>query len=156
MEAWGGLAACGWDFSAPEGTPEYLKGENDMFSKEITYTDYDGNQRTETFYFNISRAEVIKMDLMIPGGLEKMLQKAASLQDGKRFGEFLEMLILKAYGEKSEDGRRFVKSDALSEAFAQTEAYSELWSALLTDKEFATEFLTGIMPAAEPAAEPGK
>lgn len=118
-----------------------------MHKRTITYTDYDGNVRTEDFYFNLTTAEITKMDLSAIGGLEKRLRKLVEKQDAPGIMKTFEELIHQSYGEKSEDGRRFIKSDELSTAFEQTEAYSELFMQLCTDAEEAVKFVKAIMPA---------
>jgi len=117
-----------------------------MYKKTMTYTDYDGNERTEDFFFNLTKAECIKLQLGTDGGLEKMLQKIIAEQDVPRIIPIFEKIILDAYGEKSPDGKRFIKSKELSEAFSQTEAYSDLFMELATDADAAAEFINGIVP----------
>lgn len=117
-----------------------------MLKKTMTYTDYDGNQRTEEFYFNLSKAEVMEWELGTAGGMQKMIERIVAEQDTKRIVELFKELILKAYGEKSADGKRFVKSKEITEAFAQTEAYSDLFMELSTDSEAAASFINGIVP----------
>lgn len=118
-----------------------------MFTKTITYIDYDGNKRTEDFLFNLSKAEIIRMEFSETGGMEKMINKIIAEQDNKKLMNLFENIILKAYGEKSADGKRFIKSDELSTNFKQTEAYSELLVELLTNEAAATEFINKIIPA---------
>ena len=101
-----------------------------MLKKTITYTDYDGNERTEDFYFNLTKAEITEMELSHDGGLTKLIEKIVAEQDSKRIVEIFKDLILRAYGEKSPDGKRFVKNQELRDAFAQTEAYSDLFMEL--------------------------
>lgn len=117
-----------------------------MLKKTMTYTDYDGNQRTEDFYFNLSKAEVMEWELGTTGGMQKMIERIVAEQDTKRIVELFKEIILKAYGEKSADGKRFVKSKEITEAFAQTEAYSDLFMELSTDSEAAASFINGIVP----------
>lgn len=117
-----------------------------MLKKTITYTDYEGNERTEDFYFNLTQAEILEMDLSASGGLEKMIQKIVSEQNGERIVKIFKDIILKAYGEKSLDGRRFIKNDELREAFIQTEAYSQLFVELATNSDAAADFINGIVP----------
>lgn len=121
-----------------------------MFKKTMTYMDYDGNNRVEDFYFNMTRAEVLEMEMGTTGGMVKMLEKIVAEQDAKRIVEVFKTIVLKAYGEKSPDGRRFVKTTELTEAFAQTEAYSDLFMELATDAEAAAEFINGIVPQTQP------
>jgi len=117
-----------------------------MLKKTITYADYDGNQRTEDFYFNLNKAELAEMEMSYDGGLVKMIEKIVSAQDSKRIVEIFKDLILRAYGEKSSDGRRFVKTSELRDSFAQMEAYSELFMELASSAEAAAAFVNGITP----------
>ena len=118
-----------------------------MLKKTITYVDYNENKRTEDFYFNLTRAEITEMEIGEVGGMTQMLNKIIALQDNRRIVEVFKELILKAYGEKSPDGKRFIKSQELREAFAQTEAYSELFIELSTDADAAVAFVNGIIPS---------
>jgi len=120
-----------------------------MLKKTITYTDYDGNARTEDFYFNLSKAEITEMELSVNGGLVKMIGKIVESQDSKRIVDIFKDLILKSYGEKSPDGREFVKNKEICNSFAQTEAYSELFMELATNAEAAAAFVNGITPKIE-------
>lgn len=117
-----------------------------MLKKAITYTDYNGVERTEDFYFNLSKAEVMEMELGTVGGLAEMLKKIVDSQDVPALIKNFKEIILKAYGEKSPDGKRFIKSEELSTAFSQTEAYSTLFMELATDHEAASVFINGIIP----------
>ena len=118
-----------------------------MLKKTVTYVDYNGVERTEDFYFNLSKAEVTEMELSIEGGFSKMLEEIVKSNDNARILELFKEMVLKAYGEKSADGRRFVKSKELAEAFSQTEAYSEIFMELAMDEKAAAAFVNGIMPA---------
>lgn len=120
-----------------------------MLKKTITYTDYDGNSRTEDFYFNLSKAEVMEMEMGTTGGMERMIERIIAAQDSKRIIEVFKEMILKAYGEKSPDGKRFIKSQELSDAFSQTEAYTELFMELATNADSAASFINGIIPKSE-------
>ena len=117
-----------------------------MYIKAITYTDYDGEERTENFCFNLNKAEIAEMDLSATGGLESTIKEIIAAKDNAKLVQLFKGLILKAYGVKSPDGRRFIKSAQLSEEFSQTEAYSELYLELVTDAGKASEFVKGIMP----------
>lgn len=121
-----------------------------MLKKTITYVDYDGNERTEDFYFNLSKAEIAEMELSAEGGLTKLIERIVAAQDGKKIVEIFKDLILRAYGEKSPDGKRFIKSPELRDAFAQTEAYSELFMELATNADASTAFVNGIIPQVAP------
>ena len=118
-----------------------------MLKKTITYTDYNGVERKEDFYFNLSKAEVMEMELSTTGGLAEMIKRIVAAQDQPAIIKVFKDRILKAYGEKSPDGKRFIKSPELSDAFAQTEAYSILFMELATNDEAAAKFINGIVPA---------
>ena len=122
-----------------------------MLKNTITYTDYNGTERKEDFYFNLSKAEVMEMEMSTSGGLAQMINKIIETQDSPAIIKIFKDLILKAYGEKSPDGKRFIKSHELSEAFAQTEAYSNLFMELATDADAAAKFVNGITPVEIPA-----
>jgi hypothetical protein len=113
----------------------------------MTYTDYNGTERTEDFHFNLSKAEVMEMEMSTSGGLAEMIQRVVAAQDQPAIIKIFKDLILKAYGRKSPDGRRFEKSAELSEDFAQTEAFSMLFMELATDADAASKFVNGIVPA---------
>lgn len=117
-----------------------------MLKKTMTYTDYDGTERTEDFYFNLSKAEAIEMELGVTGGMVQMMNKIVAAQDSKKIIDIFKDIIFKAYGEKSPDGKRFIKSKELSEAFSQTEAYSDLFMELATKADSAAAFVNGIVP----------
>ena len=118
-----------------------------MLKKTITYTDYNGAERTEDFYFNLSKAEVMEMEMSTTGGLAEMITRIVAAQDAPAIIKIFKDLVLKAYGEKSPDGKRFIKSEELAIAFSQTEAYSQLFMELATDAEAAAAFVNGIVPA---------
>ena len=127
-----------------------------MLKKTITYTDYNGSERTEDFYFNLSKAEVMEMDMSTSGGLAGMLQRIVAAQDAPAIIKIFKDLILKAYGVKSPDGKRFIKSEELATEFSQTEAYSILFMELSTDADAASEFVTGIVPVDKDQIEAAK
>lgn len=122
-----------------------------MLKKNIKYTDYNGVEREETFLFNLSKAELMEMEMSTEGGLAEMIQKVVDTQDAPSIIKVFKDIILKAYGEKSADGKRFIKvSDAgvpLSIGFSQTEAYSQLFMELATDANAAANFIKGIIPS---------
>lgn len=118
-----------------------------MYKRTIKYIDYDGNERTEDFYFNLSKAELMEMELSIDGGMKAMLEKIISAQDTKKIIEMFKNILLKSYGEKSDDGKRFIKSPELSKAFSETEAYSILFTELAQNSGKAAEFINGIIPS---------
>lgn len=118
-----------------------------MLKKTITYVDYNGNERTEDFYFNLSKAEVTEMEMSTSGGLAEMIQRIVAAQDAPAIIKVFKDLILKAYGVKSPDGKRFEKSEKIATEFAQTEAYSQLFMELATDAAAASAFINGVVPA---------
>lgn len=122
-----------------------------MLKKNIKYTDYNGVEREETFLFNLSKAELMEMEMGTNGGLADQIQKIVEANDAPSIIKIFKDIVLKAYGEKSEDGKRFMKVDAagvpLSIGFSQTEAYSQLFMELATDADAAAEFIKGIVPA---------
>ena len=117
-----------------------------MLKKSIKYTDYNGVERVEDFYFNLTKAEITEMELSVDGGMSVMLEKIVNSKNNKEIVGMFKEIILRSYGEKSPDGKRFVKSKELSEGFAQTEAFSELFVELALNEEKAAEFVKGIMP----------
>lgn len=117
-----------------------------MFKKTITYKDYNDEERTEDFYFNLSRAEVTEMELSTEGGLGATIERITKAKDVPAIVAIFKDLILRSYGQKSPDGKRFIKSKALSEEFSQTEAYSALFMELATDSNMASAFINEILP----------
>lgn len=118
-----------------------------MYKRTVTFTDFDGNERTEDFYFHFSKAELMEMELSKTGGLQNYVDKIVKTQDTPELMRIFKDLLLNSYGEKSLDGRKFVKSKELSEAFSQTEAYSMLFVELATDDEKAAEFINNVIPS---------
>lgn len=117
-----------------------------MLKKTISYIDYDGNERAEDFYFNFTKAEIAEMELSHSGGFVKAIEKIIAAQDGKQLIEIFKGIVLDSYGEKSPDGKRFIKSKELRDSFSQTEAYSDLFMELATDATAAAAFVNGIAP----------
>lgn len=117
-----------------------------MYKKTIAFTDYNGIDREEDFYFNLNESEVIKMELRVPGGLTAMMQRIVQKIDGQQIIDTFEYLIREAYGEKSPDGREFIKSPELTRKFMQTEAYDKFFMELCTDSDAASAFFNGILP----------
>lgn len=117
-----------------------------MLKKTIKYVDYDGNEREETHYFNLTRAEILDMEATTPGGMTGFIKKIAAEKDNVKLYEMFKDLIHKSYGVKSPDGRQFVKSEELFNSFAQSEAYSELIMSFVENADNITEFIEGILP----------
>lgn len=122
-----------------------------MLKKTINFTDYNGVEREEAHYFNLSKAEIMEMEMSTVGGFAEMIEKILAAQDTPTLVKIFKDLILKSYGEKSPDGRQFMKIDEngrpLANKFVQSEAYSVLFMELATDAEAAAEFVNGIVPA---------
>lgn len=121
-----------------------------MLKKTITYTDFNGTERTEDFYFNLNKAEIMEMEMGTSGGYAEMIQKIVAAQDAPAIINIFKELVLKAYGVKSPDGKRFMKVEngrRLADDFAETEAYAILFMELATDADAAAKFVNGIMPA---------
>lgn len=117
-----------------------------MHKETITYIDYDGNERTEDFFFNLTKAELTEMDLGTAGGMKKLLERIIAEKDTKRIMEIFKEIIQKSYGVKTLDGRRFIKSQEVLDEFTQTEAYSIMFMKLATDAEAAATFVNHIIP----------
>lgn len=117
-----------------------------MLKKTIKYTDYEGVEREEDFFFNLNKAELMELQLSTEGGLEKRLQKIIASQDSKQIIEVFKGIIVAAYGVKSDDGKRFIKNQEVKDAFVESEAYSELFMELATNADAATKFIQGIVP----------
>ena len=118
-----------------------------MLKKTITYMDYNGVERTEDFYFNLSKAEIMELEMSTAGGLAEMINKIVAAKDAPAIITIFKKLVLKAYGEKDPEGKRFIKSEGIATAFSQTEAYSQLFMELATDADAASKFVNGIIPA---------
>lgn len=123
-----------------------------MIKKTITYHDYNDLERKEDFYFNLSKAEVLDWETSISGGLSEWIKKVSNTQDQPALMDLFKKLITKSYGEKSADGKRFMKTDPVTgrplyEAFCETEAFSQLYMELATNADKAADFVKGILPA---------
>ena len=127
-----------------------------MLKLTRTYQDYNGVSRTEDFYFNLTQAEITEMEVSVDGGLVEMINRIVAAQDGKQIIALFKDIILRADGEKSPDGRRFIKNQEIRDAFAQTEAYSDLFMELATDSKAAANFVNGIIPAQKSEKAPNQ
>lgn len=117
-----------------------------MLKKPIAYTDYNGNPQVETHYFNLNKAELAELQVSTAGGLGERINNAIESQDPAVIVSVLKEIILKAYGQKSDDGKRFIKTEEMRNEFSQTEAYSELFGELVQNPDAVSEFVTGIVP----------
>ena len=120
-----------------------------MLKKTIKYVDFDGNERTEDFYFNLTKAELVELEFSAQGGLANFVRKVVDAEDTQKIIPIFKDLILRSYGEKSLDGKRFIKSQELRDAFEQSAAYPELFMELATNADAATAFVNGIVPQAK-------
>jgi hypothetical protein len=121
-----------------------------MIKKTIKYTDYNGVERTEDFYFNLSKAELAEMEVSVKGGFVEMVKSLYNLKDIPAIAAIFKDLLLRSYGRKSVDGRRFIKEEngvRLSDEFKETEAYSVLYMELISDTDAAIAFINGLPPA---------
>ena len=121
-----------------------------MLKKTITFHDLDGNEVTQDFWFHLSKAELLEMEISTTGGLKDSIQRLIDKRDGEAVMKTFKDLILNSFGERSLDGLRFVKEDEngrpLYKDFVQTEAYSELFTELVTDDKAAADFFNGVLP----------
>jgi hypothetical protein len=126
-----------------------------MLKRDITYEDFNGDPQTESFYFNLSKPELVELEFSFKGGLAAAIQKIIDSKDyGLLISEF-KKIILMSYGIKSEDGKSFIKSEELSHKFSQTAAYNALFIELATNENSAADFITGIIPKdMKPANQP--
>lgn len=125
-----------------------------MITKKITYEDYLGNVREEEFSFHLKKSDLMEMELSTTGGLEQKIRRIVAAQDTPEIIAVFKDIILKSYGKVSDDGRRFIKSEALSKEFSETEAYSELFMELSTDADAAAAFINGITPKIDTPTQP--
>ena len=128
------------------GLFSFMKGEYKMLKKTITYMDYNDQERTETFYFHLSEAEIAEMELSTKGGLQETLKRIIDSKDIQELSKLFKNLILKSYGVKSPDGRTFIKNEEVLNDFIQTPAYSDLYMELATNADAAINFILGLLP----------
>lgn len=117
-----------------------------MFKEKIKYVDFDGNEREETFYFNLTRAEIIEMEVGESGGYGEMLRRIVESKDSAEIMKAFKIFLLKSYGEKSADGKYFNKSEEISNAFEHSAAYSEIFMKICTNTEYAINFINLVLP----------
>jgi hypothetical protein len=117
-----------------------------MLKRDITYEDFDGNEVTDTYYFNLTRTELIELEAGYEGGLELALRRIIETKDRKQLISEFQRIILAAYGVRSEDGKRFIKNDQVREEFKQTPAFDALFMDLATSDDSASIFIKGVVP----------
>jgi hypothetical protein len=127
-----------------------------MLKKTIKYEDFNGEEHEEDFYFNFTKAELAELEMSRQGGISEYMKKIVAAKSQPELAALFKEIVLLAYGERSEDGSRFVKTQELRDSFQTTNAYSELYMELITDAEAATEFMKAIIPTFEeqPAERP--
>lgn len=116
-----------------------------MLKKTYTYTDWNGKERTEDFYFHLSKSKLSEMDLK-KGGYAEWVNEIIAAKDNETLVETFKKTILASYGEIAPDGRRFIQSNELSEAFSQTPAYDMLFMELISSADAAANFFNSIVP----------
>lgn len=117
-----------------------------MLKKTIKFTDYFGEERTQDFYFNLTKSELMEMNLSADGGVERLIDKIIQTKDRKKLVTYFKDIVLRSYGEKSDDGFQFMKGEEISKRFEQSPAYDQLFMELATDAEKAADFINGIVP----------
>lgn len=118
-----------------------------MIKKTVTYTDYNGEQRTETFYFHYTEAEILDMEMSEEGSFVDRIQRIIDAKDKTALMKLIKKFVIDAYGVKSEDGKRFMKNDELKTAFLECPAYSDIFMEMVTNDEVAAEFVNGVIPS---------
>lgn len=118
-----------------------------MLKKTVKYTDLNGMEREEEYLFRLSKAELVEMQLGTTGGFEEYIRKIVAANDIPAIAKIFKDIVIKAYGIKSDDGRRFIKSEEISTEFTQTEAYNQIYIELIGNPEKFADFVNGIMPS---------
>lgn len=117
-----------------------------MIKKTVTYKDLNGKERTETFYFHYFESEIMDMEMSEEGGLAERIQRIIDAKDQASLLKVIKKFVVDAYGIKSDDGRRFIKSQEVKDAFVECPAYSKIYMELLTNDELAAEFVNKVVP----------
>lgn len=120
-----------------------------MYKKNITYTDFNGDERTDAFYFNLSDAEILELQVGYGGDMSRIMSNMLEKRDAKGLLGIITDLIRTSYGEKSSDGKRFMKNQEVKDSFVTTDAYSKLVLELLNDEKEFEKFMTNVIPAAK-------
>lgn len=117
-----------------------------MLKKTFQYTDFNGNEQEETFYFNLSKSEVIEYELQERAGMSTTLQRIVEERDNQKILAHFKDLVMKSVGRKSDDGRRFVKNDEIREDFLASPAYDEMFIWLMSEPGAGAEFVNNVLP----------
>ena len=133
-----------------------------MYKKTMKTIDFGGTKRVEDYYFNLTAAELMEMQLSTEGGFKEMIERIVNAQNQTEMTELFKKMICKSYGVLSPDGRKFIKNQAVLDDFLATQAYSDLYMEMLTNTDAATEFFNNVIPqdlekkaAAAQSAQPG-
>lgn len=118
-----------------------------MIKKTVTYKDYNGVERTESFYFHFTEAELMEMEMSAEGGFAERIQRIVDAKDQASLFRIIKNFVLDAYGVKSDDGKRHMKSEEIRRAFVETPAFSKIFMELAMDDKLAAEFVNGVIPA---------
>ena len=117
-----------------------------MLKKTMTTVDFGGTKRTEDYYFNLTKAEIMEMQLTTDGGFTQMIQKVTDAQNQQELVHLFKAILCKSYGVLSQDGRKFIKNQAILDDFMATQAFSDLYMELLSDEKVAADFFNGVLP----------
>jgi hypothetical protein len=125
-----------------------------MLKYDVTYNDFEGKERTESFYFNLMEPEIVELEAEYAssGGLENFLKNIDPQNRPKEVVDLFKTMLLNAYGEKSADGRFFLKKKEVVENFSQSAAYGALFMELLQDQDKAAAFFTGLITQTVPSS----
>lgn len=117
-----------------------------MIKKTITFTDFNGNERVDDFYFNLTIDELVDLELSPTESVKNHLNRIINSDDSIEIYKVFKKIVLAAYGKKSDDGLRFIKNEELKEEFSQTNAFSELLFEFIKNSESAAEFINALIP----------
>lgn len=118
-----------------------------MFKKTVKYTDFNGVEREEDLYFHLSKPEILELEYGKEGGWTEYTRRIAKAHDIHSLIEIFKDILKLSYGVKSDDGRRFIKSEEVWNEFSQTEAFAQVYMELVSDVDKQIEFMKGILPA---------
>lgn len=111
-----------------------------MFKHSVEYVDFNGSDRKEDLYFHLSLPEVTRLEAEIGMGLEDYIKGLTTNQELNTLLAFLERMLLSSYGQKTSDGKSFIKSQVIREAFEYSQAYAEIFEQVLSNPDLARKF----------------
>ncbi len=117
-----------------------------MITKKIKYVDFNGTEREEEFLFNINKTEMYKFAKSVPGGMQKFLTDMVVAKDVFGMADMFQEIVLLAYGIKSDDGKRFMKSEEISRSFAESNAFEAFMDEILSNDNMAEQFIKDLLP----------